>query len=137
MRYRVYIRVEGRTFDPESFNRGLPNKLQGQVRMRECMRVRSDGPERVYWQSMPVDVEDRPEEALTAILRDFVGSLKKIADAGIGKISAQIVNALTEQDDVRGLYVSPDLIQMLAVLHADLDLDVVHDLQRGSPSVSQ
>lgn len=92
------------------------------------MRVRSDGPERVYWQSKQVDTEQNPEDALAALLSDLIVPLRGIASVDSVKISAKIVARIAEHDDTRGYYVSPDLMSMLAGLRADLDIDVVHDL---------
>lgn len=93
------------------------------------MRVRPDGAERFYWQSKQVDTEQNPEGALAALLSDLVVSLREIADTDSVKISAQIVASIADDDGVRGYYFSPDLMSMLAGLRADLDIDVVRDLQ--------
>ena len=132
MRFSVYMTAEGLAFDPEAFNRSLPQNLRGEVRERRRMRVRPDGPERLYWQSMQVDTEQNPEDALSALVSDLMVPLKRIASADSVKVSAQIVARKTEQDDARGFYAPPSLVSMLAELHADLDIDVVHDLQHPS-----
>lgn len=128
MRFSVYMMVEGRAFDPEAFNHNLPQNLRGEVRERSRMRVRPGGAERFYWQSKQVDTERNPEDALAALLSDLIVPLRGIASVDSVKISAQIVTRITERDDTRGYYVSPDLMNILAGLRADLDIDVVHHL---------
>ncbi len=134
MRFSVYVTVEGPAIDPEAFNSSLPLELRGEAKERHNSKHRPGGPQRFYWRSRQIECEQRPEDELVELLTALQASLEGISSDRSAKISTQIVGWQAENDDARGYYVPSELVQLLAYLHADLDIDVVHDLQ-GKPGV--
>ena len=130
MRFTIYIAIEGGAFSPETFNHNLPPDLRGAVMERRHARPRPGGAERIYWRSQIVAREQHPEEGLIELINMYKTEFAKISPDNAIKISAVIVGLKADCDDFCGFYLSKDLVRGLADANADLDIDIVRDLER-------
>lgn len=129
MQFKVYLEAQGPEFNPVAFDDGLDAHLKGTICHRKHFNPKGQG-QKTYWESKQITVTSGyPEEKLLELIQSLEPSLKALALDNQIKISAQIIEQYKEDESPRGFYVCSELIQTLARLNADLDIDVVYDLQ--------
>lgn len=126
MKFKIYISVEGPEFDPGVLNSLLASPLRGNVKERKNLSETSRN-QRIYWESKELVITSGfPEDALRDLLSSYDSVFLQVLTENDGiKISAQIVEERGEDESPRGFFVSSSLIEMLARLGADLDLDII------------
>ena len=126
MRFKIYICIEGAGFDPVAWNAALVDSLKGSVLERKKLSDKSHN-QRTYWESKElIPATGYPEDALLELLSRYQQVLLQLLGAGDAvKISAQIVQEHKEDESPRGFYASSQLVEVLASLRADLDLDII------------
>ena len=135
MKFKIYISVEGPGFDPGVLNSKLAHSLKGNIRERKNLSEKSRN-QRIYWESKELVVTSGfPEDALLDLLSNYESAfLLVLAESGDIKISAQIVEKRAEGESPRGFFVSSSLIEILARLRADLDMDIIDFDDEGAVS---
>lgn len=133
MRFKIYLSIEGDYFDPAKFNSTLDKSVAGEVVHRKNAGGNKLNPsvKSFYWRSKSYEVIDPeyPEDRLLQLIRSATNNIQNLSKTEQVNVSAQIVAYINETDNLRGFYLSPDLVQALAQLNADIDIDVVHDLK--------
>jgi hypothetical protein len=128
--FTVYLWIDGPDFDPDRFQRELPESLRGVVESRKRMhngKVEAAGK---YWKSVSRKVSDEdPIEGLSDCLQQYRDSLLNARKQGATRVVAEIVAQFGSLDEARGLYLSDEAIQLLAECRTSLDVDVVRRLQ--------
>jgi hypothetical protein len=126
MLFTVYVRAEGPNSDVVAFHAKYGKMLGGEI--REWRHTPDCG---VYWKSREMTLtEGHPEDSLLVLLRELTPVMPTL-DTPL-KISAEIIAEYNVSEGPRGYYASPELIEALATLRADLDIDVY--LHEGSVS---
>lgn len=126
--FKVYIWIDGSEFDPEEFNASLDTDLRGNVRTRKQLNKNFSDQPTSYWESELIEVSsDYPEDKLTELLKRYRQSLLPVIGTKRIRIVAEIVARYENSEEVRGYFLSTDLIQCLAELRASLDIDVYVD----------
>ncbi|HEX7817132.1 hypothetical protein [Dyella sp.] len=141
MRFEVYVRAEASEDDlAELQSRCSLHGIKGDMVTRRHVPAAAiaNGARAIYWRSEIFPVENEfPEDALLRV----VDSLKKVAsDIRLThdiKFSSEIVGYYSSSDSPGGFYVSASLIKSLASVDADLDIDVVHDLEVKDDSITR
>ena len=124
----VYISIWGDGFDPASFCSSISVKAsRGEVRQYRRPPVGASATS--YWKSEKREFCEQEhqvfaEDVLIGLLKDLRPWLPK-ADGKQVSLSAHIVRFASKLADVRGNFVSRELVHLLDDFGADLDYDIV------------
>ena len=134
MRFKIYLTIEGNNFNPTLFNNMLDELITGEViqRKRVGSHALNENTNLTYWRSKSYEVtaSNYPEDTLFNLITLLANNAQDFLAKESVKISANIVEYLKHTDSPRGFFFSSELIKVLAQLNAEIDTDIVYDLQR-------
>ena len=127
--FTVYIWIDGPDFDPDAFQKKLDPKLRGKVELRKRMNQGKVERFGKYWKSKAHDpVEDDPTPNLATSLREYRDALLHARAMGASRVVAEVVAEFGSVDEARGVFLSNDVIALLAECQTALDIDIVRRL---------
>ncbi|WP_064747746.1 hypothetical protein [Lysobacter antibioticus] len=128
MKCRVYLRIVESKFDLHEFGALISPWVGGRVR---AFRFKEGPPIESpvsYWTSDEIEVSDgRPEEKLLGLLTAFDVGIRQLSLSPM-PISAVVAIEHLSDEEIPGLYLSRELIGLLATLCGDLDVDYAYQL---------
>src|SRR5919109_4608491 len=124
--HRIYVRIDGKDFDPDQFQDEYGKQLGGSVGVTK--RVSADGTlelARTNWKSEILQSRSgEPEDELIKLLLKLKPILTAMRDKQNIRVIAQIVQDISRHDEARGLFLPREAIQLLAEVGASFDYDI-------------
>ena len=113
------------------FNNILDECNAGEVIQRKCVGNNALNANLTYWRSKSYEVtaSNYPEDTLFNLVTSLANNAQEFLLKESVKISVNIVEYLKNTDNPRGFFFSSELIKVLAQLNAEIDTDIVYDLQ--------
>ena len=130
MRFRIYIRVEGKASDIAGFDLALRGRVAGSVLSRKHRGAPLLDVSLEYWRSEEEYVmSGHPEEAMLSLLQVRQPALTAALEGRDLEVTAVIVGEYSQNEAPRGGYfLSRELVHQLSVLGAQLDIDSVPEV---------
>jgi len=126
MRFRIYISIDGNSFDAEYFNSKISDVISGDVVKRKYNRRSPESPPTSFWKTAEIVTSSTEPECELQRLLERVGSNLPLGNESSGiEITAEIVAEYDDGEEPRGFYFNAATIRMLGQLGAQLDIDAV------------
>jgi hypothetical protein len=124
--FRLYVWVDGRSFDPARFRELHGGEVASRKRMRDGL-VETYGQ---YWRSAEISRVPaiRVDDELRVLLQRLSRALSTIPNDEGARVVVEVVQEYRNSDSVAGLFLSAETLSLVAGVHASLDYDVVRDL---------
>lgn len=135
MRIRVYISLQGKSFNPLDFHKMASRSLSGHVRQRKHSgKPLADVPLE-YWSTSEIEVTTSdPEPQLADLLSRLLPLLSASPRVEEIEILAHVVIEFDQGEQPRGFFFSRETIGLLNSVGAHLDIDAVPRVPRSGAS---
>lgn len=131
MKYRVYVWIESKGFDPEKFRNSLRNDLRGRTAYRKEIKDGVVHQIRNHWKSDEIEITTddakEPVYRLHSLLQQLKPDLLTLTEYPELTITAEIVVRYSEPSQVGGVFIPKDTIKLLSDVGACLDIDEYTD----------
>lgn len=123
--FRAYIWIDGETFDPAAFQRFLPKDACGTVEKRKQIVDGVVIQGATYWKSEVVTAAGfLPESSLEVLLRRYAEAMPQARVLNATRVVLEVVIEYSEGQEPQGLFLTEELVQLLARVGAAIDIDV-------------
>jgi hypothetical protein len=132
MKFKIYLRIEGRDFDPKEFVASLPPRIRGEVVYRRHNGAPLTQVPLEYWRGRQIETDgSEPESVLQELIGEITPYVTVLATKSETQITANLVAIYDENEEPRGFFFSRDIVGMLSAIRASLDVDVVPLVKLG------
>lgn len=117
------LNISGEGFSPDIFNQSLPTDMKGQERVAKSV---SGEPLNKYWYyESAIPLENQPEELLNELIQSYSKYLDRL-DVSVGDLTkyASIVGRFKSLSQIRGFFISKELIQTCNAEGFEIDIDL-------------
>ena len=119
----VYLYIDGKDFDPETFNKSLDSNLKGSIKIKKIAEIEFSGK---YWVSKEIQVDPNgySEDCLYDLLKSYKPSLLSLGALKTKRIFAKIITYYSDSTSLSGYSFSKELLGLLVEVGAEVDIDV-------------
>ena len=135
MQARIYVSLEGSSFDPSDFHARVGGVVHGQVRRRKHTGAPLTNVPLEYWASAATVVD--PGEVgskLCDVLSRLVPFVRSLPERGALQVLAHVVLDFDPGEEPVGLNFPQNAIELLREIGAELDIDAVPRLTSSAAS---
>lgn len=132
MHARIYVSLEGYSFDPRDFHARVGGVVQGQVRRRKHTGAPLTNVPLDYWASTATAVS--PDEVgtnLCDVLSRLIPFVSTLSERSTLQVFAHVVLEFDPGEEPMGLNFPRKAIELLREIGAELDIDAVPRLVSG------
>lgn len=130
MRTRIYVSVQGKTFNPGEFHKSVKPPLIGHVRRRKHGGKPLTDVPLEYWSTAEIEVTGDLDLALAGLLEKLLPAFPPSRCAAELEVMAHIVIEFMHGEEPKGLFLSRNTIRLLGEVGAQLDIDAVPHVPR-------
>lgn len=124
-KFRAYIFIDGRNFNPNEFQASIRSKDAGTVHSTYRMETGVKQESGKYWKSSVKEPDTQHvEEDLYLLLKGYSRHLVRARKLGATRIFATILADMDESDTTRGYFFSKKIIQLLFKYGVELDVGI-------------
>jgi len=138
MQFEFNVHIDGEGFDPQQFNESIDPAARGVVRTIRPGNAETATQPVTYWQSKTVSVvsgsRNEPVREILNFLRPKLQELKKLPDV---RILASVGGYFDDAESLSGFFFPAEIIELLATVGADLDVDIVPSAEVIKTAVPQ